>query len=269
MSAATARDTILHLSDIHATRGELLYGRVDGLARLEEAGDYVTAAGLTPEAVVVTGDLVERGHAQAYPELAEALARLGSRVGAPVLTVLGNHDQPDAARALPGHEGGHHRTVHLGRLRLVLLDSSRGALGAEQLAWLRAELREPFGRGTVLALHHPPVPSPLPALAKAGLEDGDLLAEAVTGSDVRLVLAGHYHHPMSATLAGVPVAVGPSLAYQQIMDAGPARVSGYDRPMLSLVHVTDDAVTCAPVPIGAPVPLFSQPVPPLHTSRTS
>jgi len=261
MSAPRPRDTVLHLSDVHATRGELLYGQVDGLARLDQVGDYIVSAGVTPEAVVVTGDLVERGHADAYPELAQALTRLGARVGAPVLTVLGNHDEPGPAAALPGHERGHHRTAHVGALRLVLLDSSRGALGPEQLAWLREELREPFGRGTVLALHHPPVPSPLPALAKACLADAADLAGVVGGSDVRVVLAGHYHHPMSATFAGVPVAVGPSLAYQQIMNAGPGRVSGYDRPMLSLVHVTDDAVTCAPVSIGAPVPLFSQPVP--------
>jgi len=264
MSAARRRDTILHLSDVHATRGELLYGQVDGLARLDEVGDYVVAAGLTPEAVVVTGDLIERGHADAYPELAQALARLGSRVRAPVLTILGNHDEPGPAAALPGHDGHagrHHRTAHVGGLRLVLLDSSRGALGPDQLAWLREELREPFGRGTVLALHHPPVPSPLPALARACLADAADLAGVLAGSDVRLVLAGHYHHAMSATFAGVPVAVGPSLAYQQVMNAGPGRVSGYDRPMFSLVHVTDDAITCAPVPIGAPVPLFSQPVP--------
>ena len=261
MRSPGARDTILHLSDVHATHGELLYGRVDGLARLDLVGDYVSGAGLTPEAVVVTGDLVQRGHAAAYPELAQALTRLGERLGAPVVTVLGNHDEPGAARSLPGHADGHPRTVHVGGLRLVLLDSSRGVLGAEQLAWLRRERREPFGRGTVLALHHPPVPSPLPALAKACLGDAAGLAEALAGSDVRLVLAGHYHHPMSATFAGVPVAVGPSLAYQQIMNAGPGRVSGQDLAMFSLVHVTDDAVTCAPVSIGAPAPLFSQPVP--------
>ena len=69
--------TIVHLSDVHATIGELLYGQVDGVARLEQVGDYVLRAGVTPEAVIVTGDLAQRGHASAYPAVGAALRALG------------------------------------------------------------------------------------------------------------------------------------------------------------------------------------------------
>ncbi|MFO7689879.1 MAG: metallophosphoesterase [Cryobacterium sp.] len=253
--------SILHLSDVHATGGELLYGQVDGLARLRQVGDYVVAAGVTPEAVVVTGDLVERGHGSMYDRIDEALRTLGERVGAPVLTVLGNHDDPATARRLSGHTRAHYRVVTVGALRLVLLDSSSGALDPDQRAWLAETLADPFGMGTVVALHHAPVPSPLPALSKIGLRDPQLLADALRGSDTRLILAGHYHHPMNALFHGIPVAVGPSLAYHQVMNAGPSTVSGHDQAMFSLVQVTADQVSTAPVSLQSAPPLFTTPVP--------
>jgi Icc protein len=260
--------TILHLSDVHATSGELLYGQVDGLDRLRQVGDYVVDAGVTPEAVVVTGDLVQRGHGAVYDRVDAALTELGERVGAPVLTVLGNHDDPVAARVLTGHSPAHHRVLTVGALRFVLLDSSTGALDAAQLDWLTETVAEPFGMGTVIAVHHAPVPSPLPTLSKVGLRHPELLADALRGSDARLILAGHYHHPMNSLFHGVPVAVGPSLAYHQIMNAGPATVSGHDSAMFSLVQVTADQVSCAPVSLQAAHPLFSTTVSPLTRTST-
>lgn len=260
MSRENGRLTVLHLSDVHATDGALLYDAVDGTARLRSVADYVRQAGATPEAILVTGDLVQRGNASAYPMVRDAFAALEDAVGVPVLTIIGNHDDPDAARILAGHENGHARTVLLDALRFVLLDSSSGALGEEQLAWLRAELAEPHGEGTVVAVHHPPLGSPLPTLAKAGLRDADALLDVLEGSDVRAVLSGHFHHPLAATVRSIPVFVGPSLAYHQVMDAGPDHVSGHDRAMFSLVHLLPEAVTSTSVSLESPSPLFLSPV---------
>ena len=97
----------------------------------------------------------------------------------------------------------------------------------------------------------------MPVLAQAGLRDAEAFLEAIEGSDVRAVLAGHFHHPLSASLRGVPVWVGPSLAYHQVMDAGPDRVSGHDRPMFSLVHLTPTAVAATGIGLESPAPLFT------------
>ena len=263
----TDKFTVVHLSDVHATIGELLYGQVDGVARLEQVGEYVVAAGVTPEAVIVTGDLAQRGHSAAYPAIDRSLTALGERVGAPVFTVLGNHDVRADARVLDGHRDGHYRVVTVGDVRIVLLDSSTGELDAEQLDWLAATLARPHGTGTIVALHHAPVPSPLPALSKIGLREPALFAAAIAGSDVRLILAGHYHHPMTALFHGVPVAVGPSLAYHQIMNAGPSAVSGHDLAMFSLVQLTAAQVSTAPVSLQSPSPLFS--IPAIHSAPTT
>src|SRR3546814_17269213 len=55
----------------------------------------------------------------------------------------------------------------LGGLRLVALDSTvpgwhHGDVDAAQLAWLRGVLAEPAPLGTLLALHHPPLPTHIP-----------------------------------------------------------------------------------------------------------
>lgn len=261
MSVASGRLTIVHVSDVHGVEAGLLFDAVDPLDRLARLADHLELAHVTPEAIVVTGDLAHRGHPGAYPAVGAALARLGERLGAPVVTTLGNHDDPVAARALPGHEHGHHGVVDAGGLRIVRLDSRTGALGTAQLDWLRAELRTPAEHGTVVALHHPPIASPLPSLAGQALADAHELLDAVTGTDVRIVLAGHYHHPASATLRGVDVAVAPSLAYHQRMHAGLDGIAGHDTSMFSLVHLLHDGVQTASVSLTEPAPIFTIPTP--------
>jgi len=77
---------------------------------------------------------------------------------------------------------------------------------------------------------------------------------------VRAVLSGHFHHPLAATVGRIPVFVGPSLAYHQVMDAGPDHVSGHDRAMFSLVHLLPGAVTSTSISLESPSPLFLSPV---------
>nr|WP_258067746.1 metallophosphoesterase [Pseudoclavibacter sp. RFBI5] len=268
--AAPNRTTVLHLSDVHATVGAPLYGAVDGIRRMHAASDYAQAAGVTPEVIVISGDLIERRNEGAYPALREALLELEAAWGVPVLTVLGNHDDRDAARILPGHTLADDtlpdgtlpttavpRAVHVGAWRFVLLDSSPGRLGSEQLAWLDAELAQPFGSGSIIVMHHPPLGSPLPMLARAGLGDAADFLDIVEGTDVRMILSGHFHHPLAATMRGVHVSVGPALAYHQVMDAEPGTVSGFDRSMFSLVHLTPDGVSASSVTVEHPSPLFT------------
>lgn len=247
----------MHISDVHASANDLLYGVIDGSARLDVVGDYLRSAGVTPEAIVISGDLIQRGYPEAYPDVNAAVARLELAVGAPVLTIIGNHDDPVAARALRGHENGHYRVEYASGIRFILLDSSTGELGAQQLEWVATQLDQPYGVGSIVVLHHPPLASPLPTLAKAGLRDAEQLLEIVQDSDVRGILAGHFHHSLAATVRGVPVLVGPSLAYHQIMNAGPTTVSGHDEAMFSLVHLHPDSLVATSVSLQTPHPIFT------------
>lgn len=266
-SAGAHRATVLHLSDVHATAGAQLYGTIDGITRMLAASDYARNAGVAPDAIVISGDLIERGNEAAYPALRDALLGLEDSWGVPVLTVLGNHDSRVPARILPGHEtpegwqadAAVPRAVRIGEWRFLLLDSSTGSLGPAQLAWLEAELASaaPAPAGTVVVMHHPPLGSPLPMLARAGLRDAADFLDIVEGTDVRTILSGHFHHPLAATTRGVHVSVGPALAYHQVMNAEPGTVSGFDRSMYSLVHLGADAVSASSVGVEHPAPLFT------------
>lgn len=266
-SAGAHRTTVLHLSDVHATAGAQLYGTIDGITRMLAASDYARNAGVAPDAIVISGDLIERGNEAAYPALRDALLGLEDSWGVPVLTVLGNHDSRVPARILPGHEtpegwqadAAVPRAVRIGEWRFLLLDSSTGSLGPAQLAWLEAELASaaPAPAGTVVVMHHPPLGSPLPMLARAGLRDAGDFLDIVEGTGVRTILSGHFHHPLAATTRGVHVSVGPALAYHQVMNAEPGTVSGFDRSMYSLVHLGADAVSASSVGVEHPAPLFT------------
>jgi Icc protein len=46
---------------------------------------------------------------------------------------------------------------------------------------------------------------------KVGLQNADALAKAIRGSDVQVVLCGHFHLQLTGFLAGIPVIVEPGI----------------------------------------------------------
>ncbi|KAJ1683962.1 hypothetical protein LUZ63_020829 [Rhynchospora breviuscula] len=255
-----ARRTILHLSDTHLLGGRgLLGGLYDSAAQLGRTLEAITRLGVTPDALVFTGDLTDLGEPDAYRRLRAAVEPVAAELGAPVVWVAGNHDERAAMRRelldLPPTEEPITGVWDLGGLRLIALDSSvpgwhHGELDAAQRHWLREELRTPAPLGTLLALHHPPVPSHIPFFDILELRDQPLLAEAIGGSDVRGILAGHLHYSTSGTFAGIPVSVAAATCYTMNLQRPPAEVNGMDAGQsFHLVHVYDDTITHSVVPV--------------------
>lgn len=257
---APARRVILHLSDTHLLAGDrLLGGRYDVAAHLRRTLAAAEATGVRPDAVVFTGDLTDLGEPEAYRVLRAAVEPWAARLGAPVVWVAGNHDERTALRAeLLDAEATEEPVTgvwDLDGLRLIALDSSvpgwhHGDLDAEQLEWLRAELAEPAPLGTILALHHPPLPTHIPFFDILELRDQPGLAAAIAGSDVRAILAGHLHYSTSGTFAGVPVSVSAASCYTMDLARPAEEVNGMDAGQsFHLVHVWDDTITHAVVPV--------------------
>jgi 3',5'-cyclic AMP phosphodiesterase CpdA len=116
-------------------------------------------------------------------------------------------------------------------LRIVALDSSvpgyhHGELDKSQLEWLRAVLSEDAPHGTLLALHHPPLPTPLRLMTVLELQHQDRLADAIRGSDVRGILAGHLHYATTGLFAGIPVSVAAATSYTMDLTAPERELSG-------------------------------------------
>ena len=126
-------------------------------------------------------------------------------------------------------------------------------LSLVQLDWLADVLSAPAPLGSVLALHHPPVPTPLEVMAVLELQRQADLAAVVRGSDVRAILGGHLHYSTHSTFAGIPVHVASATCYTLDLGADARRLlSGVDGGQsFDVVHVYDDVVVSSTVPLAA------------------
>ncbi|WP_233159455.1 metallophosphoesterase [Pseudonocardia sp. MH-G8] len=257
-----ARHTLVQLTDLHLVAdGAALPHGIDTTALLDRALRAVEESGLTPDALVLTGDLTEHGLPQEYRRLREIVEPAAARLGAPLVYAAGNHDDRAALRehllGVPASPEPLDSVVRVGDLRIVVLDSTipgqpHGALRPAQLERLRAELAQPAPAGTVLALHHPPLPSAAPLAASIPLLRREDLADAIAGTDVRLVLAGHTHVVSAGTLGAVPVWTGGPLA--TVLDglAPGAALRGLAAPSLSRIDLFDADLITTSLPIDAP-----------------
>jgi 3',5'-cyclic AMP phosphodiesterase CpdA len=252
---------IVHISDTHLLGGgRPLYGAVDADAHVERAFAQLERSGANPEAIVITGDLTDLGEPDAYERLKAIVEPAAERMGSRLIWVMGNHDEREPfASILMGEEPTavpQDRVYDVGGLRIIALDSSvpgyhHGDLEPAQLAWLREQLATPAPHGTLLALHHPPIPTPVELMAIIELDHQAELAEVLRGSDVRAILAGHLHYSTSGTFAGIPVSVAAATCYTIDSSAEPGTLAGVDGGQtFNLVHVYDDQVVHSIVPLG-------------------
>lgn len=261
-----ARHVVLHLSDTHLLDGGApLGGRADTVAALDRAIFQASRLGTTLDAIVVTGDVADLGEPDAYARARAALEPLAAASGAELVWVMGNHDEraPFRAGLLDDASAGEepvHRVVDVDGLRIVSFDVTvpgwhHGAVDEAGAAWLRSVLAEPARYGTVLALHHAPIATPIVLMDILELQGQDLLADALAGSDVRLILGGHLHYRTTGVFAGIPVSVAGATAYTMDLSAGPGELVGVDGGRsFSLVHLSDDGATTSVVPLtDAPV----------------
>lgn len=258
---APATRTIVHIADTHLRAGNALLGdRFDTERTLAATMAQVERLGVKPDAVVFAGDLTEDGEPEAYARLREIVDPVAARLGAPVVWIAGNHDErPEMRRDLLGLEPTQEpidSVWDLGGLRLIALDTSvpgwhHGELAPSQLAWLRRELETPAPLGTIVAMHHPPLPTHLAFFDILELRDQSKLADALRGSDVRAILAGHLHYSTHGSFAGIPVSVASATCYTMNLANPAALVNGMDAGQsFHLVHVYDETITHSVVPLG-------------------
>lgn len=240
---------ILHLSDTHFSGdGGRHYGVVDTAEHLKRALAHVQH--LAFDLVVVAGDVSDDGSEESYRQVQDAVSPWARERGARAVFAMGNHDRRGAFRAALG--GGQPDAdeqeidgIDLDRpvasvveqhgWRIVVLDTSvpgagYGLVDAEQKQFLRDLLRTPAAAGTVLVLHHPPVRAQTELLHALALDEHDAreLIDIVRGTDVRVILAGHYHQAITESIDGVIVTVPPGVANVSRSFADPAEESAID-----------------------------------------
>lgn len=280
LSATPRSLRILHLTDTHLFGdGSKHYDTVDTTDHLRRALAHVDEQEF--DLVVCAGDVSEDGSVASYEIARNVIGSWAEARGARAIFAMGNHDrrvsfrtvlgagQPGAtAREFAGpSDAGTAATggsdpapiasvATLDRWRTIVLDTSvpragYGALEPEQLSFLREALSKQVGNdllGTVLVMHHPPIDAQTDLLQALALGEADTAAlwDVVRGSDVRVILSGHYHLPIVETINGIPVVVAPGVANIARAFESPDEESASDGFGGAVIEVTDRGVRVVP-----------------------
>lgn len=258
-----ASHVLVHISDTHLLDRGKLFGSVESDSPLRLLFERLVASGISVDAIVFTGDLADRGEPGAYVRLKSIVEPFAEALGAPVIWAMGNHDDRGAFSEIL-YDGDasvepQDRVFAVGGLRVIALDTSvpgfhHGELTPDQRAWLAAELATPAPAGTILALHHPPIATPIELMGVIELDDQAALADVIAGTDVRGILAGHLHYSSFSTFAGIPVSVCAASCYTIDLIAPADRLLQAVSNGLqgSLVHVYPESVVFSAVPLDGP-----------------
>ncbi|MBY5446274.1 metallophosphatase [Rhizobium leguminosarum] len=230
---------VAQISDIHA-RPDL-----SSLRTLERAIAWLKT--FRPDALVVTGDLVDDGWRQGYRLVAESLRSLDC----PVHLLPGNGDDVQLMRselavgAWINATGPMHFQTAVDGLTLFGVDvtvagQSYGDV-LPHLPWLMSVLAD-VTTPSLLFMHQPPFRIGIEVLDQVGCRNGSALFSALqTMHRLPLaILCGHVHRPAIGRLGSIPVQTCGSLCLPNpLLLEGRADLSVIDAPSF-LVHEVSD-----------------------------
>lgn len=240
---------VAQLSDIHAN------GSADAVARLDRVLSWLGP--LRPDAVIVSGDLVEDDTAESYGEVRRRLAS----AGAPFFVVPGNADDVptmrNAFRDLYGWSDSDRLNIsgRVGDLRLIGLDVTVTMAGygeaAPVLDWLQAELHS-SEVPTLIFLHQHPFLCGVDQLDRNMCRDADGLESVIRGAGDRVlaVTCGHVHRPVTTSFAGLPATICPPVTLPNWFKLDNKQAHLPDQPGLMIHHIAEGKLISHMVSVG-------------------
>ena len=254
---------IAHLSDPHLRpKGVLYQDLVDSNAMFEAAVRHLNSLSPRPDAVILSGDLVDEGSAEEYAFARELLADIRE----PLLMLPGNHDARETMhQSFPDHTywppSGplHFVASDIGPVRIIGLDITipglhHGDMDDDAVAWLDAALAREPDRSTIIMMHQHPFASGIPYIDKYDCRRGDRLAAIASRYPaVARILCGHIHRHMQVQFGGTVLCTAPSTTTAIALRLDPdARPASYVEPPAMLLHhwTEDTGLITHFVPIG-------------------
>jgi Icc protein len=220
---------LIQITDTHILPpGEVLYGSVNTALHLKETVQSINRMQPQPDAVLVTGDLVEQGNRAGYQHFIELIKPLKM----PVYVIPGNHDDPQimleafaGTPYFPATDSTFQYSIENLPFRILALNSrcegtELPEFGTERLSWLENQLGQ-SDKPILIALHHPPMITGIELIDMGGPEWFQRLKSVLAGHDeIKLLICGHCHTDLCGHIGHVPVYMAPATAHQLIATRG-------------------------------------------------
>lgn len=220
--------TIAHISDLHFGSNYFISNLIN--QTLQELNE------LSPDAVVITGDITDEGFRGEYKTAKVFLDNLTTKNR---LFVPGNHDSRNVGYVhFEDFFGDRNSVLKMKGLNIVGVDSSEpdldsGRVGRERYKWIQREMEE-SDDFKIVALHHHLIPVPGTGRERNIVYDAGDLLEVLMKSGVDLVLCGHKHVPNVWHIENLVV-----------INAGTAstlRLRGRHKPCYNLIKILGENV---------------------------
>lgn len=233
---------LAQISDLHFN------GTARNSERVARVMDYLNGFPQPVDALLVTGDIADRGLVSEYTEA----RKFFEGVSSPVLLLPGNHDERKAYReALLDEEPdcAPINEAHLiGGVLFAMLDSSiperaDGLLADETLEWLEDLLSDTRDDVPVfVCFHHPPVEVHNDMIDGIRQFGEQRLAEiAARYPQVVAFLCGHAHTAGASTFAGRPLLIAPGVASTLLLPWESEQDISLELPPAFALHILDDS----------------------------
>lgn len=173
---------------------------------------------MSPDVVLVTGDLTENGLMSEFKTAARELGRIEAEK---IIYVSGNHDYRSTGYLLFKEFFPFLQVTELQDAVIAVLSSARpdrddGEVGHRQNLWLEKTLEKQGERTRIVAMHHHVVPVPDTGADQITVIDAGDALRSLVKSRVDLVLCGHRHRPWRWRLENMLVVHAGSVSCEKL-----------------------------------------------------
>jgi 3',5'-cyclic AMP phosphodiesterase CpdA len=255
-AAAHGTPLFLQISDTHI--GFNKEANPDVAATLSQTIDYVNAMPIKPALTIHTGDITHLSKAQQFDDASQLLSRLRTTE---LHTVPGEHDVTDGtgteyfnrfgqASGNKGYYSFDHNGVHFVALNNVMhfKPNGLGALGDDQLAWLKTDLSGRSSSTPIVVFAHMPMWTIYQPWGW-GTADADQAMSYLTRFGSVTVLNGHIHQIVSKVEGNITFHTARSTAYPQPTAGngpGPVPLTVPSDQLPKMLGVTDVKIARSP-----------------------
>lgn len=200
---------LIHISDIHC--GPMFRPEV-----FRSAVKEINA--MSPDIVLVTGDLTENGLISEFEKVAKELKKIKP---GKMIYVSGNHDYRSTGYLIFQKLFPFLQITEIHNVVITILGSARpdrddGEVGHRQNLWLERTLEKYNDKFKIIAIHHHIIPVPDTGADQITVIDAGDVLRSLTKSKADLVLCGHRHRPWIWKLENMLVVHAGSLSCEKL-----------------------------------------------------